>query len=97
MLPSRWEARSLTAQEALRAGRPLVCTAVGALPELVDDGALLVPPGDPEALGRAVRGLLDDPATARQLGERGRAVAATWPTEADTVAQVRAVHDEVAR
>ena len=58
-----WEARSLTAQEALRAGRPLVATAVGGLPDLVGDGALLVPPGDPAALGR--RG-------ARPAGRPGR-------------------------
>ncbi len=95
VLPSRWEARSLTAQEALRAGRPLVATAVGAVPELVRDGALLVPPGDPQALGAAVRSLLDDPAAAAVLGARGRAVAATWPTAADTAAQVAAVYREL--
>ena len=96
VLPSRWEARSLTAQEALRAGRPLVCSAVGGLPDLVRDGALVVPAGDARALGDAVRSLLDDPAAASALGERGRAVAATWPTEAEIVAQVRAVWAELA-
>jgi len=95
VLPSWWEARSLTAQEALRAGRPLVASAVGGTPELVRDGAVLVRPGDPVALGRAVRALLDDPVAARALGARGRAVAAGWPDEQDTVRQVVAVYAEL--
>ena len=97
VLPSRWEARSLTAQEALRAGRPLVATAVGGLPELVGDGALLVPPGDAAALAAAVRRLLDDPAAAAELAARGAARAATWPTEDDTARQVAAVYDDLLR
>lgn len=95
VLPSRWEARSLTAQEAMRAGRPLVAAAVGGLPALVGDGAVLVPPGDAAALGAAVRRLLDDPAEAAALAKRGSAVAATWPDEDDTVAQVAAVYAEL--
>ena len=95
VLPSRWEARSLTVQEAMRAGTPVVATAVGGLPELVQDGAVLVPPGDPQALGVAVRALLDDPAAARALAARGRGVAARWPDEADTVGEVSAVYAEL--
>jgi glycosyltransferase involved in cell wall biosynthesis len=97
VLPSVWEARSLTAQEALRAGRPLVATAVGGVPHLVGDGAVLVPPDDPGALGRAVRRLLDDPAEAARVAARGRAVAATWPTAEDALAQVRAVYAGLVR
>ena len=92
VLPSVWEARSLTAQEALRAGKPLVATAVGGLPELLQDGALLVPPGDPEALGAAVRSLLDDPALAQRLAERGRRVAASWPAAEDTWRDIEAAY-----
>lgn len=97
VLPSVWEARSLTAQEALRAGRPLVATAVGGIPRLVRDGAVLVPAGNGAALGAAVRRLLDDPAQAAAVAARGRAVAATWPTAADTVAQVRSAYRDVLR
>lgn len=97
VLPSTWEARSLTAQEALRAGRPLVASAVGSLPALVGDGAVLVPPGDPVALGRAVRGLLDDPVAAARLAQRGRAVAASWPTEPDGLRQLLALYRELVR
>lgn len=95
VLPSRWEARSLVAQEALWAGVPLVATAVGGLPGLLGDAAVLVPPDDPEALAAAVSGLLDDPAAAARLVARGRERAAGWPTPADTVAQVAAVLTEL--
>ncbi|CAM5581749.1 glycosyl transferase [Streptomyces abikoensis] len=47
ILPSRWEARSLLAQEALHAGVPLVATAVGGVPDLVGPAAELVPYGTP--------------------------------------------------
>ncbi|PZS03265.1 MAG: glycosyltransferase [Pseudonocardiales bacterium] len=95
VLPSRWEARSLTAQEALRAGRALVATAVGGLPELVGDAALLIPPDDADALDRAVRRVLDDDRLRTDLATRGREQAASWPTEADTLAVVQTVYAEV--
>ncbi|MEU9197003.1 glycosyltransferase family 4 protein [Streptomyces hundungensis] len=96
VLPSRWEARSLLAQDALRLGVPLVATAVGGVPELVGDAALLVPYGDAGALAGAVVGLLADPGARRALAEAGQVQAGTWPTEDDTVAQVLAIYDELA-
>lgn len=96
LLPSRWEARALVAQEALRAGRPLVATAVGGLPALVGDGAVLVAPEDAGALAAAVAGLLADPAAAANLAERGRVRASTWPTEADMLAELTTVYAELA-
>ncbi|GAB3203131.1 glycosyltransferase family 4 protein [Geodermatophilus arenarius] len=95
VLPSRWEARSLTAQEALRAGTPLVATRTGGLPELLGDGALLVPPGDAAALAGAVADLLADPARAAALAEAGRARAAGWPDEAATARTLVAVYREL--
>lgn len=96
VLPSRWEARALVAQEALRAGRPLVATAVGGLPDLLGGGAAeLVPPGDAAALAQAVQRLLDDPAAAAAVAARGRARAAGWPGEDDTVNQVVATYAEL--
>ncbi|MFI1286258.1 glycosyltransferase family 4 protein [Streptomyces sp. NPDC020858] len=95
VLPSRWEARALLAQEALRVGVPLVATAVGGVPELVGEGAVLVPPGDAGALASAVTGLLADPERRGALAAAGRVQAATWPSEDDTVAQVLSVYDEL--
>ncbi|QMU78479.1 glycosyltransferase family 4 protein [Streptacidiphilus sp. PB12-B1b] len=95
VISSRWEARSLVAQEALRAGVPLVATAVGGLPELVGDAAVLVPPGDRAALADAVSALLADSARHAELAVAGPQQAATWPDEAATVAQVLSIYDEL--
>jgi glycosyltransferase involved in cell wall biosynthesis len=95
VVTSRWEARQLFAQEALRAGVPLVATAVGGLPELVGDAAVLVPPGDVDAVDAAVAALLDDPDRRADLTTRGRERAATWPTEEQTVDRVQALYAEL--
>ncbi|MFC8450060.1 glycosyltransferase family 4 protein [Kitasatospora sp. NPDC057223] len=95
VVSSRWEARSLVVQEALRAGVPVVSTAVGGIPELVGDAAVLVPAGDAAALGAAVRELLADPGRRERLAEAGRQQAGTWPDEAATVAQVLSTYDEL--
>ena len=62
------------AVEALVAGRPVVAAAVGAVPEVLDDGrdALLVPRDDPEALAEAVVRVYEDGALAERLVARGR-------------------------
>lgn len=95
LLPSRWEARSLLAQEALRLGVPLVATAVGAVPELVGDAAELIPYGDATALADTVTRLLADPDRRAALAAAGPVRAATWPTEDHTIAQVLSVYDEL--
>lgn len=97
LLPSRWEGRSPLAQEALRAGVPLVATAVGGVPELVGEAVTLVPYGDAEALARTVVRLLGDPAERARLAAAGRVQAAGWPTEDDTIAHVLSVYDELAQ
>jgi glycosyltransferase involved in cell wall biosynthesis len=69
VLSSRWENFPHALVEALAVGTPVVATAVGGVPEIVQDGenGLLVPPGDPEALAAAIR---------RGLAERDRLAAA---------------------
>jgi glycosyltransferase involved in cell wall biosynthesis len=71
VLCSRWEARALVVQEAMRAGLPVVATAVGGTPELAGGAALLVPPGDPAALAQAVKQVLADPAEHARLRAAG--------------------------
>jgi glycosyltransferase involved in cell wall biosynthesis len=95
VLASRWEARALVAQEALLLARPLVATAVGGLPALLDGGAVLVPPDDVAALAAAGRELLGDRVRRQALAARGRARAGQWPTPEDTVEQVAAVYREL--
>lgn len=95
VLPSRWEARSLTAQEVVRAGTPLVATRTGGLPGLLGPAAELVPVGDDAALADAVVRLLTDPDAAARLADAGRRRAATWPDEAATARQPVAVYREL--
>jgi len=75
VLPSANEGTPVSAIEALAAGRPVVATRVGGVPDVVRDGidGFLVDPGDVEALAERLARLAADPALARQMGEAGRA------------------------
>ncbi|MEV7970623.1 glycosyltransferase family 4 protein [Sphaerisporangium sp. NPDC088356] len=88
LVPSRWEGQPLNVQEALRAGTPIIATAVGGIPGMVGDAALLVPPGDAEALRREIARLLADPGLAGRLS----AAAAARPLP-DEEAALRAVRE----
>jgi polysaccharide biosynthesis protein PelF len=59
--------------EAMLCARPTVSTDVGAVTEAVGDAGVVVPPGDPVALGAACVDLLRDPERRRRLGAAGRA------------------------
>jgi glycosyltransferase involved in cell wall biosynthesis len=69
-IPSRWEGFGLAAVEAMAAGAPVVASAVDALPHVLGDAALLVPPADPIALAEALARALSDPG---DLSAKGRA------------------------
>lgn len=77
ILPSRAEALPTVLMEAAAAGRPVVATPVGGVPEIVEHGrtGLLVPPGDPAALAGAISLLMRDHRRARDFGTRARSVA----------------------
>lgn len=76
-LSSMWEGSPLSVAEALLLSRPVAVTAVGAVPEVVEDGVTgrLVPPRSPDALARAILDLIADPAGAARLAAAGHAVA----------------------
>jgi glycosyltransferase involved in cell wall biosynthesis len=98
VVPSRWEARALLVQEAMRAGRPIVATRVGGTPGLTgEDGAILVPPDDPAALAAAVMAVLSDAPLAARLGLAASARAAAFRSEDDAIAAVVAIYARLAR
>ncbi|MFJ5997415.1 glycogen synthase [Streptomyces sp. NPDC092370] len=74
--PSVYEPLGIVNLEAMACGTPVVASAVGGIPEVVDDGTtgLLVAPGDDfeAGLARAMDTVLGDPEAARRMGEAGR-------------------------
>ena len=69
------EAAPLVFFEALAAGVPAIVSTIGGLTELAELGtAILVPPGDADALARVLRELADDPAQLGRLRERAHAL-----------------------
>jgi glycosyltransferase involved in cell wall biosynthesis len=75
VLPSLFEGLPLTVLEAMAAGKPLVATRAGGVPEAIQDGSsgLLVAPRDPKGLAAAIRRLIDDPGLATRLANTAQA------------------------
>ncbi len=93
------EGSSVVAMEAMALEKPVVATAVGGVPEVVVDGqtGTLVPPGEPEALARAISAMLDDPSRAKEMGERGRQTAVSQFDVGDMLARTKAVYADLVR
>ena len=71
VLSSRTEGLGTSVLDAMAAGIPVVATAAGGIPEMVDHErtGLLVPPGDAAALAVAIQRVLDDPALGKRLAD----------------------------
>lgn len=83
--------------EGMAAGKPVIATDGGALPEIVQNGetGLLVPPAAPDALADAIRTLLADPARAHAMGLAGRKRVQAHFTIAHTCAKVQTLYDQL--
>ncbi len=71
VVPSVYEGFGLPAAEAMSCNTPVISTTAGALPEIVGDAGILVPPANTRALVKAIANLLDNPDKRRYLGEMG--------------------------
>ena len=87
VLPSRFEPWGVVIAEAAASGLPVVCTtACGAGDDVVRDyySGVTVAPGDVDGLARALRWIHDHPERLREMGQRGRTLAASFSAEAWT-------------
>jgi glycosyltransferase involved in cell wall biosynthesis len=72
VVPSLYEGFGIPAAEAMACGTPVIATTGGALPEVVGDAGILVPPANADALAAAIRRLLNDKQAQRQMSEAGK-------------------------
>lgn len=94
IIPSTWRDPCPTvAMEAMLAGRPVVASRIGGLPDLVDDGGsgLLVEPGNVDALAEALQRLVDDDDLRARLG-RGAADRAPSFSASTVVPRIEGVY-----
>jgi glycogen(starch) synthase len=96
-IPSRERGGVNVALEAMAAGRPVVASRLPALAEIVLEGetGLWFAPGDPVALARKTRLLLDDPRRAWQMGAAGRCRVERHFTAAQLVDRLARLYEKV--
>lgn len=83
--------------EGMLAGRPVVATAAGGVPEIVRDGrdGILTPPGDVDALACVVGRLIDDPEGSGRMARAGRECALAAFTESGMAERFRRILAEI--
>jgi len=96
VLPSRNEALGMVNLEAMAAAKAIVATAVGGVPEVVEDGvtALLAEPDSPQALAERMMRLWQHPELCRQLGRSGRTVVEAEYSWHRTMARFERVYEQ---
>jgi glycosyltransferase involved in cell wall biosynthesis len=72
VVPSLYEGFGLPAAEAMACGTPVIATTGGALPEVVGDAGILVPPANADALAAAIKQLLNDQPAQQRMSEAGK-------------------------
>jgi glycosyltransferase involved in cell wall biosynthesis len=72
VFPSLWDNFPYVILEAMACGKAIVATRTGAVPEMIGEAGLLVPPGDVKALAKALRKLMADAELRSNLGAAAR-------------------------
>lgn len=89
LFPSRYEGFGIPVVEAFAAGRPVLCSAAGSLPEVAGDAAVLFDPDDPDAIASAMRAFDRGEPDAERMIERGTARHRALGTPAEMAARYR--------
>lgn len=98
VLPSYNEGMPMTVLEAMAAGKPVIATRTGSIPDVVRHGetGLLYAPGDRESLAGSLLCLAGDQELARRMGTRGQEVAAREHSAAAMAQQYLTAYEELA-
>jgi MMP alpha-(1->4)-mannosyltransferase len=94
VVPSVYEGFGLPAAEAMCCRAPVISTTAGALPEIVGDAGILVPPADTGALVEAISNLLDNPEKRKHFAEAGYSRVTNMFNWENTALQTAAVYRE---
>jgi len=95
--PSLYEGFGLSLLEAMAAGRAVVASRVGGIPEIVDDGVtgVLVPPRDATALAAAILGLLADGGSRRRMAQAAARSARDRHSLRASVDRITRLYDDI--
>ena len=97
VFPSLWEGLPNALLEAMAAGKPVIATTVGGVPELVVHGktGLLIPPNETDALAHAITELLHNRSRTRKMGKAARMRVEKHFTISRTVAKTENLYREL--
>jgi glycosyltransferase involved in cell wall biosynthesis len=93
LLPSQYEGFGLPLLEAMACGAPVISSNASSLPELAGEAALMIRPEDALGLAAAIRQVIDNPALATSMRERGLAHARQFTWEAAARQTVKVYQD----
>jgi glycosyltransferase involved in cell wall biosynthesis len=97
LLPSLWEGIPRALLEAIAMQKPVIVTAVGGIPEIVESEktGVFVPPEDPKALAQATTYLLSNPEIATKMGQEGYRRIQQFFSLDSVVAKTEGVYDQL--
>lgn len=97
VLPSHSEGFGLVLVEAMAAGKPVIGTKVGGIPEIIEDGitGFLIPPHSPDKLAQAIIKILENPDLAHNMGSRGRQKAEIQFNLQQSINEIQKIYEQI--